>query len=149
MNLLKTENHKLVGSWHLEKYAVSNKNNQPIFLWGKSPSGLLIYLDNGYMSVQVSNNDRPAFAIDDLRAGTTEEIFQAFTGYTAYFGKYNYQGKNNCVFHYIQQSVFPNWNGVTHKRFVSLHNTQLVLRTPPILINGESCEIQMFWQRIG
>ena len=145
---MKTEYQKLVGSWRLEKYAVSNKKNQPIFLWGKSPSGLLIYLDNGCMSVQVSNNDRPAFAINDLLAGTDEEIFQAFTGYTAYFGKYNFQEKNNCVFHYVQQSVFPNWNGVTHKRFVSLHDNQLILRTPPILINGEPCDIQIFWRRI-
>ena len=148
MNLFKTENHKLIGSWHLEKYEIRNQQKQPVLLWGKSASGLLIYLDNGYMSVQVSNNDRPVFANDDLRAGSTEEIFQAFTGYTAYFGKYKYQEKNNRVFHYVEQSAFPNWNGVTHTRFVSLNDAKLTLRTPPILINGESCEMQMFWQRI-
>lgn len=148
MKLFKTQNHPLVGSWQLEKYEISDQKGQPVLLWGSSASGLLIYLNNGFMSVQVSNNNRPLFANDDLRAGSTEEIFQAFTGYTAYFGTYDYQKKSNCVFHYVDQSVFPNWNGVTHTRYVSLQDNKLTLRTPPILINGEFCEMHMYWQRL-
>jgi len=145
---LESDNHKLVGSWFLEKYTVTKPNNHPILLWGKHASGLIIYLENGHMSVQVSDADRPNFINDDLRAASTEEITRAFTGYTAYFGKYEYQEKNNCVLHFVEQSVFPNWNGVTHTRYVSLDGNKLILRTPPILIDGDACEMQMFWQRI-
>ena len=148
MKISETDNHQLAATWSLEKYTVTNQNNEPILLWGEHTSGLLIYADNGCMSVQVSNNDRPIFAKSDMGAGSVEEITQAFMGYTAYFGKYEYQEKNNYVLHFVEQSVYPNWNGVTHTRYVSLNGNQLILSTPPIVINGEPCEMQMFWQRI-
>ena len=147
MNVVEVDNHKLVGSWILEKYSVVDQNNRPVLLWGEHASGLIIYLENGRMSVQVSNTDRPFFVNADLRAGSAEEITQAFTGYTAYFGRYEYQEKNGYVLHFVEQSVFPNWNGITHTRYVSLEGDRLVLRTPPIQIDGEFCEMNMYWKR--
>jgi hypothetical protein len=141
--------NELLGAWHLKSYSVKKQNNHPLPLWGEYAGGLLIYLPNGYMSVQVSNKDRPAFEKGDFLAGSIEEITSAFEGYTAYYGKFEYQPDNQLVCHYVDQSVFPNWCGVTHKRYVELSNSQLTLSTPPILINGELCTMQMFWQRIS
>jgi len=143
-----SDNHKLTGTWLLDHYQISDQTGQPVLLWGTSTSGILIYTRDGYMSVQVSNNDRPAFAQDDFLAGSSAEIQSAFEGYTAYFGRYEYQEKNGFVYHYVQQSVFPNWNGITHTRFVTLDNDKLILGTPPISIKGELCTMQMHWKKV-
>ncbi|MCB1935908.1 MAG: lipocalin-like domain-containing protein [Nitrosomonas sp.] len=142
------DNHKLTGAWLLDHYQIAGQHGQPVLLWGGNASGILIYTDNGYMSVQVSNNDRPAFAQNDFLAGEPDEIRSAFEGYTAYFGRYDYKETNGYVNHHVQQSIFPNWNGVTHTRFVTLDNDKLILGTPPISIKGESCTMQMYWKRI-
>ena len=146
--LTNSDNHKLTGTWMLDHYQITDQNGQDILLWGNNTSGILIYTDDGYMSVQVSNNDRPAFAANDFLAGEADEIKSAFEGYTAYFGTYAYLKKNGFVHHHVQQSVFPNWNGVTHTRFVNLVDGKLTLSTPPITIKGKSCTMQMYWKKI-
>lgn len=143
-----SDNPLLTGTWLLDHYQITGQQGQPILLWGSNVSGILIYTDNGYMSVQVSNNDRSAFAQNDFLAGNPDEVRSAFEGYTAYFGRYEYQAKNGFVYHHVQQSVFPNWNGITHTRFVTLNNDTLILGTPPISIKGEPCVMQMHWKKV-
>lgn len=137
----------LIGIWGLNNYSVMNLKGENILLWGENAEGLLVYLNNDHMSVHVSNKNRPHFACNDFLAGTTDEITAAFEGYTAYYGKYELQG-DNIIHHYVNQSAYPNWNGVTHKRFISLNPPELTLSTPPILINGELCTMRMYWKRI-
>lgn len=141
-------NQKLIGAWQLSDYQVSDQYNEHILLWGIKAAGLLIYLSNGIMSVQVSGSSRPVFTKGDFQAGSIDEIKCAFEGYTAYFGRYEYQEKNGLVLHHVHESLFPNWNGVTHTRYVYLDQNKLTLRTPPIPIKGELCTMQLHWLKV-
>ena len=142
------DNYKLTGSWELENYLIINQQGENVFLWGSKASGLIVYLKNGYMSVQVSNTNRHFFARDDFLTGSDKEIRAAFEGYIAYFGKYEYHEEDGLVYHDVQESIFPNWRGVRHTRYVSLNQNKLILSTPPIMIKGMPCAMQMFWKKI-
>lgn len=148
MKIMQKDNYKLAGAWELENYLITNQRSENVFLWGPKAFGLLIYLNNSRMSVQVSNIARPFFAQDDFLAGSDTEVRSAFEGYTAYFGKYEYREEDGLVYHDVQESVFPNWRGVRHTRYVSLIQNKLILSTPPIMIKGMPCEMQMFWKKV-
>lgn len=147
MNSPATDN-PLPGVWKLHSYSIVKQNNDKVLLWGENPSGMLIYLPNGYMSVQVSNADRMLFEKGDFLAGTGQEISEAFEGYTAYYGRYEYLPEKQLVCHYVDQSLYPNWSGAVNERYAALDGDCLTLSTPPVSIAGEPCTMSMHWRRV-
>lgn len=141
-------NLDIVGSWRLETYVLTMNNGETIPLWGKHADGMIVYLENGYMSVHVSNMERKSFHKNDFLRGNYEEIKCAFEGYTTYFGTYEYKPEESAVYHHVQQSLYPNWSGVTHTRFVECANDRLVIKTPPILVNSNECIMELRWKRL-
>lgn len=148
MSDIKATDKEIIGSWRLTSYLLKMENGETIPLWGENTDGIIIYLENGYMSVHVSDEDRPKFAENDFLRGNEEELKRAFEGYTCYFGKYEYSAEKGVVYHYVAQSVYPNWSGVTHTRYVEINDEKLLITTPPIKVGGKECIMEMRWSRV-
>ena len=137
----------IVGTWLLEKYKVTLEDGRDYRLWGEDAQGVIIYLDNGYMSVHVSRVDVPQFESNDFLRGTEAEVRASFEGYTTYYGKYNYDEENSVVYHEVIRALYPNWCGVTHTRYATITDRQLILRTTTINIDGVGGVMEMFWRK--
>jgi hypothetical protein len=84
-----------VGTWRL----VSIEGGATPGNRGSKPTGLIIYDDQGYMSVQiVPDRPRPKWT----GTPTPEQALEAIRGYTAYFGTYTIDEKAGTVTHHRQ-----------------------------------------------
>ncbi len=144
---MEPQHNSLIGTWGLESYTVSTPAGKNKNLWGENAEGMLIYQANGYMSVQVSDKTRPLFDNRDYLSGDADEIDAAFKGYTAYFGRYVVH-PGNIIHHIVDQSLYPNWSGVTLIRYLTLNQNELVLSTPPIQMKDDIYTMKMNWYRI-
>jgi hypothetical protein len=142
-------NDKLVGAWKLvsAKYQAANSAAKEIY--GANPLGLLIYNPNGKMAIQIFRVDRPRFAANDRLAGMPAETKAAFDGMLAYFGAYTVDEQKQTVTHHLAGAWFPNWVGTNQTRFFELTENRLILRTPPLDIDGAQMIGQLVWERVG
>lgn len=139
---------EIVGCWRLCSYIIKGVNEEKNYLWGKNADGVIIYLENGYMSVHVSNKDRQKFGDNDFLHGKDEEVRKAFEGYTTYFGTYEYKPDEGLVLHHINEALYPNWSGITHTRFVQCEGDKLSIKTPPISIAQKECVMELSWVKV-
>jgi len=138
----------IIGVWVLISGEFCYSNGTASRPWGNKPVGQLIYTENGYMSVQIMNPDRPFFVSKDHYKGTGEEIRKAFEGYQAYFGTYSIDEKESSITHYVIGSVFPNLTGKPIKRFYELDGSTLTLKTPPMKMGGEIVTGILVWTKL-
>jgi hypothetical protein len=139
--------NELVGVWKLVASEFRRSDGSTVYPYGSGAIGMLIYDENGHMSAQIMNPDRPLFVSGNMRKGTPEEIKAAFDGYTAYFGNYKVDQQESTVTHRISGSHFPNWVGQDQKRIFEISGNRLTLKTPPIPA-GNSMVIGIFiWER--
>jgi hypothetical protein len=138
---------KFVGTWKLLSWGIWEKLGNVIYPFGKDAYGLLIYSQDGYMSVVLATGGRPNFVAFDLLGGTTEEQTKAAKTYISYCGKYEIKEKS--VTHYVEASLFPNWIGTTQERFFEFNgDNQMTLSTAPILIAGKQQINYLIWKSV-
>jgi len=122
---------KVIGTWKLISIETLRPGGQVSDVWmGPHPTGLIIYLPNGYMSVQIMRDPRPTFKESRL-TGTSDEVRKAYYAYYSYWGTYTVDEKEGTIEHKLQGSLFPEEVGRTRKRTVQLDGIKLVLATPP------------------
>jgi Lipocalin-like domain len=124
----------LVGVWRLLSWENTSADGAISYPLGREAVGLLIYTDDGYMSVTIMRVNREPFASGDLLAGSLEEKARAAEGYVSYCGRYEFGG--DWVTHHVELSLFPNWSGVEQDRTVEVTRNRLTLRTRPLLLDG-------------
>jgi hypothetical protein len=95
--------------------------------FGDRPQGVIFYSDDGWMTVQISAQDRPAIASTDPFGGTEQERAAAYASYLAYCGTYTI--RDGHIVHNVRLSLFPNWAGGEQLRSAELQGDQLVLRS--------------------
>ncbi len=140
---------KLIGAWKLVLARYESADGKVNEIYGANPNGLLMYNPNGQMSIQIFRADRPQFAKNDRLGGTPQETKNAFDGMLAYFGTYTTDEQNQTVTHHLVGAWFPNWVGSDQTRRFELTQDRLVLRTPPLTIDGAQMNGQLIWERIG
>jgi hypothetical protein len=104
---------------------------------GTSPSGMIVYMPSGHMSVQVAP-EHPR-----KRAGTEatpQEAKDALTGYVAYFGTYVIDEGAGTVTHRRRASIQPG-DTADLVRAYEFSGERLILRPP-----GSKQEI--IWERV-
>ena len=148
MTSLKNE---LVGTWKLLSYIeVPIGGDDSLFPMGKTPYGLLMYSTDGYMSVQISKDDRLPYKSNDKLMATPEEMASAVNGYIAFCGKFKVDNSTATVSYVIKSSLFPNWKNQVQKRKIDFEGDILYLKsTKPILSDGKYVNSYMTWQRTG
>jgi hypothetical protein len=134
-----------IGAWRLISLEFRSANGQVNYPLGKDVHGYIIYNQDGYMSVAFMSVGRTPFNSGDLSAGGIEEKVQAFDTYFSYCGRYELRGEK--VIHHIEVSLFPNWIGKDEERFYRFDNDQLILSTPPLLVDGIEQTGLLIWKR--
>jgi len=134
-----------VGTWALVSFELRSMNGLVHYPLGKDARGYIIYGQDGYMSVAFMSVGRPNFKSGDARGGSVEEKVLAVDTYFSYCGKYELQGDK--VVHHIEVSLFPNWTGEDQVRFYKLDGDQLILSTPPFLVEGIQQTAHLIWKR--
>jgi hypothetical protein len=133
----------LVGTWKLVSAssvtANGQRNETP---YGIDPAGFLTYFDDGRMTSLISYGGRKL-----LRAiPQVEEQAEAFKTFLAYGGRYTFSGDK--VIHHVEISSIQNYVGKDLVRSVKFQGDQVVLVTPPTLVNGSIQSIELIWRRL-
>ena len=95
-----------------------------------------MYNPDGYMSAQLMQQGRPAYASGDLHTGTKDEMAEAAHGYLAYAGKYELDEENQTVYHTMNVSMNPTWLGDTQPRVFKLDGNTLSIENGNNLIKN-------------
>jgi len=122
---------KIVGAWRLISEETLRPNGQALNIaFGPHPTGMLIYLPNGYMAVQIMSDPRTTFADPKTNEPTCDELKNAYWGYYAYWGTYTINAAGDGVVHNVQASEHPPEVGLKYPRSASIEETKLVITTP-------------------
>lgn len=108
-----------VGAWKLltQIEIRDGRETQPR---GDYPRGLLIYLPDGTMSVQLMRAERGQFT--DLNSLQT-----ALEEYLGYYGRYTVDEAAGVVVHHVEGCSFPHWIGTDQVRRYRFEGKQLIL----------------------
>lgn len=137
----------LVGTWKLVSFAAKVVGvDQVLYPMGPEACGQLLYGSDGSMSVHLTRPSRVSFASSDPLAATDSERAGAFSEFFTYCGRFRYgQG---LVYHDVEFCSFPNWQGSTVVRSVSLGpDGTLTLSTAPFELNGSVSVQELTWRR--
>jgi hypothetical protein len=145
-NIIKNLNG-LRGTWKLVTFEVRLSGGETLYPFGKKVKGLLIYTKGGYMSGTLMPSERSHFASEDPLKGTPTEIKEAFDGFIGYYGTYEIDSEKSIVKHYVEGSMFPNWEGEVQKRFFELSGNLLTLSTPPLSYGNENVVGVLIWKK--
>lgn len=136
---------ELVGRWKLVAWRNLMDDGTIIEPLGEQPSGILIYIADGSMAVQITAADRPSLETADPVGGSDEERAGAYATCLAYCGRY--EVRDDTIVHTIEISLFPNWVGAEQVRYFELSPGELVLRTPPIQAGERTVTGELRWAR--
>ncbi|EOO61975.1 hypothetical protein IKE_05762 [Bacillus cereus VD196] len=144
MDILK----KFSGTWNLIDMYVK-KGTSFFYPLGQHPKGILIYNTDGYMSVEIIGENRPAKLSMDFAAGLPEEQL-VITQYASYSGTFQICENMHIITHHVNFSAFPNWEKTELKRSYTFEKNRLTLTAIPI-IRKNSSETDIFklvWEKI-
>ena len=136
----------IVGEWRLVHWKRTGSDGSISYPLGEHASGLIVYLPDGLMMVQMTAANRRGLGTSDPVGGTESERAAAYSTCLAYFG--GYEVRNREVIHHIDMSLFPNWSGTTAARPFELRDDRLILRTAPATVDGIATVNEMAWRRV-
>ena len=137
----------LVGGWRLLSWENHATDGGVTYPMGRDPLGYLLYTADGRFSVTISRRHRAPFGAGDLLGGSTEEKAAAAEGFTAYAGRYTFDGER--VVHHVELSLFPNWVETDQERAVEVSEDRLTLSAGPLLLAGEQQVARLVWERVA
>ncbi|WP_100617846.1 lipocalin-like domain-containing protein [Bacillus cereus] len=120
---------KFSGTWNLVDMYVK-EGNQISYPLGPQPKGILIYNTDGYMSVVLTGQNRPAKQSIDFTLGSAEEQL-VLIQYASYNGSFQIYENKNVITHNVNISIFPKWEKTELKRSYAFCENKLTLTTIP------------------
>lgn len=141
--------NSFIGTWRLVAANFYKRDGTLVQLYGADPLGYIRYDEQGRMSVQIMQRNRPILPkIKDV-----EKAFDAYKailrGYVAYFGTYSVDEIARTMTHHIQASLVPEWVGTDLVRTYEFSGNRLILRTPPAQLRGEMMHGELIWERFS
>jgi len=133
----------LVGSWKLVSN-ILDRNGQKSDQFGPSPNGVLFFEPNGRYALVITRADLPKFPGDGRSSGTPENNKSVVLGSIGHFGTYSVED-NAIVFH-VEHSTFPNWDGGTQKRPVTLKGEEMSFFVATASAGGGTSVVS--WKRL-
>jgi Lipocalin-like domain len=140
----------IVGTWRMAgvETRVVDGSGPTTYPRGKSPSGFIIYDSQGRMYVQIMNSDETRPARKGEGPLNEKEQAQAYTTYTAYFGRYTINEDEQSVTHHVEGSVNPRNIGNGMLRFVEVSQDRLSLNTFAKGQDGKQRVTLRMWERV-
>ena len=141
---------QLAGAWRIISVeSIRQATGEKIYSWmGSRPTGMIVYLPNGYMTVQLMRDPPAKFASETYEGATLEEMKDAFLAYYAYYGKYTIDDEKGMVIHRVESSLYPEEHGITYKRLFRIDGDRLYLTTAPFIEGGEERVNRLVWERM-
>ncbi|MFC0138205.1 hypothetical protein CD127_01115 [Staphylococcus petrasii] len=133
---------QLIGTWKLVRYQDEDKDGNIFYPLGEDATGFIMYNPDGYMSAQLMQQGRQAYASGDLHTGTKDEMAEAAHGYVAYAGRFELDEENSTIYHTMEVSMNPTWLGDTQPREFKLEGDTLSI------VNGNVPNQKLVWQRV-
>jgi hypothetical protein len=135
----------LINTWLLVSFELRKEGGEIIYPFGKDAAGRITYSSSGHFSAQVMRKNRRLFESEDQMKGSIEEVMENFKGVISYFGSYTID--KNVITHHVEESLYPNWNGLSMKRFAKLENGLLELSTEPTIWQGKNSIGMLIWKK--
>jgi hypothetical protein len=134
---------RFIGTWKLVNIEQRNAKGEVVPPAAGNPNrtGYIIYDPGGYMAVSIMPVGRKKYAGAEP---TDQEALAALTGFTAYFGTFTVDAKEQAVTHHLQGSLNPGM-GTDQKRFFEFSGNRLTLK-PPAAANGN--QSRLTWERM-
>jgi hypothetical protein len=134
---------ELVGTWKLvSASSVTANGRRDETPYGASPAGFLTYTEDGRVTAMISYAGRkPLPAVPKM-----EEQAEAYKTFFAYAGRYTLN--HDKVIHHVEVCSFQNYVNKDLVRSLKFQGDQIVLATPPSLIDGTIQTVEIIWQRL-
>lgn len=100
---------QIIGTWNLDTFTITSPSGEEK-PWGENVSGLLIYTNDGYMSVSINAKPNPTEPLKSL-------LFYAGT----------YEIKDNLIIHKVTHATDLNRIGKTMERKVTITDNGMML----------------------
>mgnify|MGYP005857205167 CR=1 FL=1 len=126
---------RFTGAWKLIEQ-IEIRDGRETYPRGEHPVGLLIYLPDGTMSVQLMRPDRGQFT--DLT-----HLQTALEEYLGYYGRYTVDEAGGVVVHHVEGSSYPRWIGTDQVRRYRFEGDHLILSA-----EGQGVRRVLTWARI-
>jgi hypothetical protein len=139
------EKNELIGTWRLVSFEIKSADGQITYPFGQAPVGYILYSEDGYFCVAIMRANRPPFAGGDMLAGSREEKAAAAETYLSYCGTYEIRG--DTAVHHVEVTLFPNWVGAEQERMLEKNGDQLLMSTPPLLMDSKPQVLHITWER--
>jgi hypothetical protein len=135
----KTLKEQLLGTWTLVSFDSFDGSGAKVpNMEGGDLKGLVIFTDNGRMSVQYIT-DYPKIASKDRLKTTPAEEKAVAHGVLSYFGTYTVNEADKTISYRIERSSFPNQvTGTDAKRVATLTGDELKLDNPGRTAGGRT-----------
>ncbi len=118
----------LIGRWRLISFTEQRADDTQFDVFGANPTGHILYLQSGYMSVLFARTDRKPFS-GAWDAVTDREKAQKYDAMVAYQGRFTDHGDR--VVHHVETCWIPNWEGRDLERTLTfLPDGKVRLSTP-------------------
>jgi hypothetical protein len=137
----------LLGAWRLVSFEVRRADGEVYFPMGQGLVGLLLYLPDGHMSVQLMSPDRPQFQTPAYGAGTDADWARAARGYFAYAGRFTVDEARPAVTHHVEMALNSYWSGRPQTRAIRIDGDLLELSGPSPARTGEIDTAHVRWRR--
>lgn len=143
---------RVLGAWRIldaDTINVATGVKKPWMGRPRPYSGIIMYLPNGLMSVQIGAARPSARAGAGFDSISDEEALSYAETWYAYYGRFEVDEENSQVRHFIEGSLFAFETGLTLVRNLRLDDDVLTLRTVN-LSNGPEGETfnELTWKRL-
>jgi len=152
----KSATQQFIGTWRLVSIGTVRPNGEVVTDWmGSNPDGLLIYDRTGHVSVQLMHDPRTIWhaglAADPPAEADTASVEQkaaAFSGYYAYYGRYEVDENQHIVKHHVEGSLWPSEVGFTYQRHFEFAGSRITLTTNLYKSKSEQRYNRLIFERI-
>ena len=135
---------EIVGTWRPVSVINTRPDGSVGLPFGPSPSGIVVFQQNGHFALILQRPDLPRFATNNRFAGTAEENKAIVQGALAFFGIYSLQ--NMIITMHVEGGTWPGWTGSALERHIILLSEDEMKWTDPSPTIGGSAENA--WARI-
>ncbi|HZP85617.1 MAG TPA: lipocalin-like domain-containing protein [Burkholderiales bacterium] len=122
--------NSVVGTWALQSWvSTDTETGATVDVFGKQPTGYLIYTAGGHMAVVLSADGRAKLSSDRFNSPVDERA-KAFSTHVAYVGTYTLT--NDGIMHHVKAASFQNWVDTEQFRYVEVKGDTMTIKTPPL-----------------
>ena len=114
--------------------------------FGDKPRGQMILTADGHYSIVLSRAEMPKIASGTRTKATAEENKSVVDGSIAHSGRYTIDDGGKSITFHVETSTFPNWNGSTQKRPLTVKGDTLTYKVMAPSAGGAPNDVT--WKRM-